>query len=573
MERIVEIFNGIYGDLGIGDQVISSFMDELVELKKEHFIREEVMNKDWYKDAIVYSMYVDYFNKDMAGLISKLDDLKDLGVNCLWLLPILESPMKDAGFDISDYTSVRKELLGGTTFEHLIDEAHKRDIRIIFDIAMNHCSMDHFWYQEARRNPDSQYRDYFIWSEDGRAYEKARIIFKGLCHSNWEYDDVAGKYFFHRFFEIQPDLNYRNPQVLFEMTRTLVEWKIKGIDGFRADAVPYIWKEEGTICENLPKTHLVVKFMRSVLDFLEEGTLFLAEACQPPKDVVNYFGDGDECQAAYHFPVMPRIYSALASGDKSSVIATLDESVTPSIPDSSQWFMFLRCHDELTLEMVTPEEREFIYGAYAKKDLWDFRQGEGISARIKDLFDGDKSRMELAYSIMFTLLGTPIIYYGDEYAKGNDEAYYQAFSEETGYKDSRYLVRGPIDWVDVEDQMSKTDSLTYQVFHMLKAMIAVRKEHPAFSRGKLEFVDLAKDENYNKAVMAYIRTFESDRVLVIQNLSGLKVGLSRDKIFEIAKRDASGKPSILYGSESYDRDDDDETIVLDSHEVLWLEGK
>ncbi len=573
MERIIHIFNSIYEDLGVGKQVIKGFMDELNFIKQAYFIGEDKENKDWYKDAIVYSMYVDYFNKDMAGLISKLDDLKDLGVNCLWLLPILESPMMDAGFDISDYTKVRQELLGGTSFEQLIQEAHQRGIRIIFDIAMNHCSIEHSWYQEARIDPSSKYRDYFIWSDDGRGYDKARIIFKGLCKSNWGYDQVAGKYFFHRFFEIQPDLNYRNPQVLFDMTKILVDWKIKGIDGFRADAVPYIWKEEGTNCENLPKTHLVVKFMRAVLDYLDEGTLFLAEACQPPKEVVAYFGNGDECQAAYHFPVMPRIYSALASGDKTSVVETLNESVTPPIPDTSQWFMFLRCHDELTLEMVRPEERKYIYGVYAKKSLWDFRQGEGISARIKDLFDGNISKMELAYSIMFTLLGTPIIYYGDEYAKGNDEAFYEAYSKETGYKDSRYLVRGPIDWIWVENEMEDMKSLTYKTFYMLKTMIEARKNHPAFSRGRLEFVDLAENEIDNKSIMSYKRFYLNDHVLIIQNLSGKKVDLSKTKLEELILLNSSGMPDVFYPNRNYKEKIREDKLVIDPYEVLWIVGR
>lgn len=570
METFIQLFHAIYDDIGSYEEDLSAFIGEL-EGYKDHFDREKTVVKDWYKDAIVYSMYVNYFNDDMSGLIDKLDELKELGVNCLWLLPILESPMKDAGFDISDYTKVREELLGSTTFEQVIEEAHARGIRIIFDIAMNHCSMEHKWFNEARHDENSPYRDYFIWADDDKGYPDARIIFKGMCTNNWEYDEIAKKYYYHRFFEIQPDLNYRNPKVLFEMTITLIDWKLKGVDGFRADAVPYMWKEEGTICENLPKTHMIVKFMRAVLDYLQEGSLFLAEACQPPDEVVAYFGDGDECQAAYHFPVMPRVYKALASGDKTPIVQTLNESVTPRIPDGCQWFMFLRCHDELTLEMVSPEERQYIYGQYAKKPLWDFRQGEGISARIADLFDFNPDRIELAYSVMFTLLGTPILYYGDEYAKGNDEAYYEAFSKMTGYEDSRYLVRGPIDWEWVDRNMEDNSSLTYQIFNRIKAMITARKEHKAFSRGSLDFIDVkAKmDGTVCDSILSYIRSYEDDCVLVLQNLSGEQVVVDRGQMV----KDLEDMNISLEGSNQlyglcYRVDD---TLELPPYGVVWCQ--
>lgn len=518
MKNLLSIWNNIYD----GERELpESFIEEL-KRAKEDYKGYMGTSTTWYKDAVIYATYGDLFNKDLLGLADKLDHLESLGVSCLWLLPVLESPMKDAGFDISDYEMIRAELLGlpegapkearDEVFKSFIDEVHRRGIRVIFDIAMNHCSVEHKWFKEAEE-PDSPKRDYFIWSDSKERYKQARIIFKGMMESNWEYHEKSGQYYFHRFFEIQPDLNYRNPKVLMEMTRTLIGWKLRGIDGFRVDAVPYLWKEEGTNCENLPKTHQIVKFFRAALDYISEGTLLLAEACQPPVDVVSYFGDSDECHAAYHFPVMPRIYRAMAEENKEAIEMALSPSFTPEIPDEAQWFMFLRCHDELTLEMVTPKERKFIYDFYVKKDEWDFRQGEGISARLSDLLGSDKRRIKLAYSIMFTLLGTPIIYYGDEFAKGNDEKYFDEMYKMTGYKDSRYLVRGRIDWDKVQNDLASPDSLAHSVYQTTKEMISARKEICVFGRGSLRFIDLGS------SVLAYEREYEGRKASIIQNLS------------------------------------------------------
>ncbi len=560
MNKIVKIYNEIYGDLNLPKDFIKVFNEELINIKAKHFSNNKDKDKLWYKDVVIYSMYVDLFNKNMDGLIDKLDELTELGITCLWLLPILESPMKDAGFDISDYEKVRDDLLGTSDFEKVIEEAHKRGIKIIFDIAMNHCSMEHKWFQEARLSKSSKYRDFFIWSDNKDKYSDARIIFKGLCSSNWEFDELTKQYYYHRFFEIQPDLNYRNPEVLLSMTKILINWKIKGIDGFRADAVPFIWKEEGTICENLPKTHKVVQFMRAVLDYLEEGTLLLAEACQPPKEVVTYFGNEDECQAAYHFPVMPRIYRALAEESKEAIETSLSSEFTPNIPDSCQWFMFLRCHDELTLEMVTPKERKIIYDYYVKNQLWDFREGEGISARVSELFEFNVDRIKLAYSIMFTLLGTPIIYYGDEYGKGNDVKYFEEFSAMTGYKDSRYLVRGPIKWEQVDKDMNNKNSVAYKVNKMIKQMTAARKKHLAFARGSLEFVSLtSKNGQDNRHILSYIREYKADKILVIQNLSGVKQTVSSDLLGEITTEVLTDKQR-----------EHQETITLNPYDIKWF---
>ena len=379
----------------------------------------------WYKDAIVYSLYVDLFNGTFAGLTEKLPQLRELGVSCLWLLPILDSPMRDAGFDIRDYRTIRADLLDlphstsveerQKAFRDFLDEAHKNGLKVIFDIAMNHTSEEHQWFVESRKGPDNPFRDYYIWNKDTNRYKETRLLFKGMCPSNWEKDGEW--YFFHRFFEFQPDLNYRNPQVLLEVSRILLFWLSQGLDGFRADAIPYIWKEEGTDCENLPEAHMIIKIFRAILDHVRPNTLLLAEACQPPIEVVKYFGDGDECHAGYHFPLMPMIFKSLAIQDAKPVLDVLHPSVTPDIMSENQWFMFLRLHDELTLEMVTPEDRAIIHGHYCKDPRWDFRVGEGISARLAELLDRNPDKIGLAYSIMLTLPGTPIIYYGDEYGK------------------------------------------------------------------------------------------------------------------------------------------------------------
>lgn len=495
------------------------FIKEARKAYQPYFDGSEI---DWYKDAVIYSLYVDLFNEDIDGLITKLDYLKDLGITCIWLLPILNSPMKDAGFDISDYTKIRDSLTKGREgiFEEFLLQAHNRGIRVIFDIAMNHCSVEHPWFQEAIADTGSTKRDYFIWSDDDQKYGDARIIFKGLCKSNWEWEPVTKQFYFHRFFEIQPDLNYRNPDVLIEMTKILISWKLKGLDGFRADAIPYIWKSEGTSCENLPETHTVVKFFRAALDFIEVGTLLLAEACQPPKKVVEYFGEGDECNAAYHFPVMPRIYESMAEGSNHAVRMALSPDFTPlNIPENCQWFMFLRCHDELTLEMVSPQERKFIFDHYCKEPLWSFREGEGVSARLASLLDADADRIKLAYSIMFSLLGTPIIFYGDEFGKTNDLEFYHEQLGLTGINDSRYLVRGRVNWERVENELENGIGNTSEIYRFLKNMIAVRKKCPSLGRGTIKFLDIRNCKgDISEEILAYERGTK-DKITVLQNLS------------------------------------------------------
>lgn len=560
-----ELYSNMYDENELSSYGFDAFIEFLSQARENYRPFFTDQKKDWYKDAIVYSLYVDLFNNDIKGLIDKLGYLDGLGVTCLWLLPILESPMKDAGFDISNYTQIRESLTGGDDeiFDRLIEEAHNRGIRVIFDIALNHCSVEHHWFKEAVENKTGPKRDYFIWSDSDQKYPQARIIFKGLCKSNWEWEEKTSQYFFHRFFSIQPDLNYHNPEVLLEMTKTLVDWKIRGIDGFRADAIPYIWKEEGTICENLPKTHTVVKFFRAALDFIQEDTLILAEACQPPKKVVEYFGNGDECNAAYHFPVMPRIYRSLAEQSDAAIKMALSADFTPrNIPDNCQWMMFLRCHDELTLEMVTPEERKTIFDFYAKDPLWNFREGEGISARLATLFNENSARIRLAYSIMFSLLGTPIVFYGDEFAKTNDTDYYKEQVEITKINDSRYLVRGKINWPEIEEKL-KGENLSSQIYNFMVRIICVRKQNPVLGRGSLEFHDIKSPDGQKlKEILSYTRAFEDKTekaITIIQNLCDKTLEII-PPVFIEDKIDLLGNPINKAGK----------NIILLPYEYIWI---
>jgi len=526
LEKMKGIWKELYPEQSF--EILENFIKEL-DIAKDQ-INLAPHGDEWYKDAIVYSLYVDLFNHDFPGLVEKLDYLSQLGVNCLWLLPILDSPMRDAGFDISDYRKIRPELLGAPSradhqqvFVRFLEAAHKRGIKVIFDIAINHTSEEHPWFRESRKSKNNPYRDYYIWSNDTEKFKEARIIFKGLCESNWEKD--GEEYFFHRFFEFQPDLNFKNPVVLLEMSRNMIYWLSKGVDGFRADAIPYLWKEEGTACENLPKTHTVVKFFRTVLDYIRSNTLLLAEACQKPKKVVKYFGDGDECNAGYHFPLMPQMFKSLAMESGEPIKMTLSKEVTPEIPYDSQWFTFLRCHDELSLELVyvTEEERKYIHDNYCKKPEWNFRLGQGISARLSELMDRDPAKIGLIYSVMLTLPGTPVIYYGDEFGKQNDKEFYDKMIKVSGKDDTRFLVRGEIDWAEIESGLEDPESYISQVYSRISKQINSRKKLDNFGRGEIQFFDIYDHQN-NKLneILAYLRTGREADVLVLNNLSNIE---------------------------------------------------
>ncbi len=559
-----ELYGAEYQDLFDG------FIGELENFKNQNTINSQ--DEKWYKDAIVYSLYVDLFNDDFNGLEEKLPYIADLGVNCLWLLPILESPMKDDGFDISRYNRVRKSLLGlggeasdeerENRFSHFLDKAHEYGLKVIFDIAMNHTSNQHGWFQESRKSPDNPYRDYYIWNKDKNKYTETRLLFKGMVNSNWEKD--GEEFFFHRFFEFQPDLNYRNPQVLVEMSGVLMYWLSQGVDGFRADAIPYLWKQEGTNCENLPETHSIVKFFRAVTDYLRPNTLILAEACQPPKEVVKYFGQGDECHAGYHFPLMPQIFKALAVQKAEPIMSVLSPKVTPAIRIENQWFTFLRVHDELTLEMVSEEDRKIIHDHYCRDPKWDFREGEGVAARLSELMEFDERKYGLAYSIMMTLPGTPLVYYGDEFGKPNDEEYFERRARETGYKDSRYLVRGAINWERWEKELQDPQSFHYKVNQMVKNQLHARKQTSVFGRGDIDWLEvLDQEDNKLESVLAFLRKYQNQQVIAIHNLSeeqqntNLNVNFLTDQETDMLgqniKTDAEGR------------------LILEPFSYLWIE--
>jgi len=335
-----------------------------------------------------------------------------------------------------------------------------------------------------------------------------------MCDSNWEKHE-NGKYFFHRFFEFQPDLNYRNPEVLIDMCRNLMYWIEKGVDGFRADAIPYLWKEEGTDCENLDNTHIIIKFFRAVTEYIKPDVILLAEACQPPKEVVKYMGTGDECHAGYHFPLMPQIYKALGSSSPEPIKNVLKNSITPQIPDSCQWFTFLRCHDELSLELVyvSEEDRNFIHSTFCHNKDWDFRMGEGISARLSELMKFEYDKIVQAFSIMLTLTGTPIIYYGDEFAKKNDKEYYENQIKITGHNDTRNYVRGKVNWDKLENSLKDPEAIDTRVFNTLKRLIKLRSLNKELQKGETQFIDIHPN------ILAYIKNFGKNDCLIIHNLS------------------------------------------------------
>ncbi len=510
VERFYTLWDAVYP----GEQV---FRDKTTELLSSLSGKYETSDTDWFRRSVIYSLYVDLFDGTIEGLTYRLTYLNDLGVTCLHLLPVLDSPMKDGGFDIRSYRHIRADLSASDKpdeeFDRLLSEAHKRNIRIIFDIALNHCSNEHPWFVEAGKSRKSRYRDFFIWSDSPDTYADARIIFKGLCTSNWEFDEATGQYYFHRFFPIQPDLNYRNPRVTYEMIAILLSWLIRGIDGFRADAIPYLWKEEGTSCENLPTTHRLLKIFRYALDTVKPGTLFLAEANQPPHEVVEYLRTGDECNAVYHFPLMPQVFKSLAIREGAPIPAVLSPDVTPPIPRSASWVTFLRCHDELSLEMVNREDRRIIFNYYARRTEWNFREGEGISGRLFTLLNGNVVRILLAWAIIFTLPGTPVLYYGDEAALPNDVDYWKQQIKRTGYNDSRYLNRGPFDWKRVEDQLEDPTTPASIIRRGLQQLIGLKKKEAALSRGSLEFL-----ESGDPTLLAYNRTLESEKIMIRCNL-------------------------------------------------------
>jgi maltose alpha-D-glucosyltransferase/alpha-amylase len=484
----------------------------------------------WFKRAVFYEVHLRGFfdgsgngSGDLRGLTDKLDYLQWLGIDCIWLLPMYPSPLRDGGYDISDYCAVHPDYGSVDDFQSLVEAAHQRGIRVIADLVVNHTSADHPWFQEAREGGPK--RDWYVWSETDDRYEEARIIFLDTEVSNWTWDPTAGAYYWHRFFSHQPDLNFDNPEVQEAMLDVLRFWFDLGIDGFRLDAVPYLFEREATNCENLPETHAYLKRLRAEVDAGYPDRVLLAEANQWPEDVVQYFGDGDECQMAFHFPVMPRMFMAVRREEATPLYEIL--AGTPPIPESCQWGLFLRNHDELTLEMVTDEERDYMYEEYAKDPR--MRLNLGIRRRLAPLLDNGRDEIELMHAILFSLPGSPVLYYGDEIGMGDNV-----------YLGDRDGVRTPMQWTgDRNGGFSRADFAQlylplsmdpvfgYQAVNVeaqlrtptsflrwLRKFIALRKEHPVFGLGSYE--PLAAD---NPRIFAHVRSYEEDVVLCVHNLA------------------------------------------------------
>jgi maltose alpha-D-glucosyltransferase/alpha-amylase len=489
----------------------------------------------WYKDAVFYEINVRAFydgngdgHGDLKGLTQKLDYLHDLGVDCIWLMPIYRSPLRDDGYDISDYYNIAETFGTVEDFKTLLEEAHKRNMRVIMDLVLNHTSDEHPWFKAARADRNSPYRNYYVWTDTDQKYKDARIIFLDTEPSNWTWDEATGQYYWHRFYASQPDLNFDNPEVQEEMFNVARFWLEAGIDGFRADAVPYLFEREGTNCENLPETHAYLKKLRAFIDRNYPGRILLCEANQWPEDVRPYFGDGDEFQMGFHFPIMPRIYMALKKQRPDDMIEILRR--TPPIPENCQWCTFLRNHDELTLEMVTSEEREWMWQQYAPEAR--MKLNLGIRRRLSPLLDNDRRKIELANSLLFTLPGSPIIYYGDEIGMGDnielpdrngvrtpmqwDDSANAGFTAGQPFTE---LVKGDLDYqhINVASQLADQNSL----FHAISRMVRIRKEHPAFGRGSMEWV-----ETDNPAMAVYTRTYQDETLLIINNLSDQQQMLS-----------------------------------------------
>jgi maltose alpha-D-glucosyltransferase / alpha-amylase len=487
----------------------------------------------WFKKAVFYEIHLRGFRDgnddgsgDFIGLTEKLDYLQWLGVDCLWLLPFYPSPLRDGGYDIADFFGIHPDYGTLEDFVAFIQAAHQRGIRVIADLVMNHTSSDHPWFQEARSSPDSPKRDWYVWGDDDTRWSEARIIFTDTEVSNWTWDPVAGQYFWHRFFSHQPDLNYDNPEVQEAMIDVLRFWLDLGLDGFRLDAVPYLFERDGTNGENLPETHAYLQKVREVVDREYPDRVLLAEANQWPEDVVEYFGpNGEECQMAFHFPVMPRMFMALRREDATPMVEILDR--TPAIPETCQWGLFLRNHDELTLEMVTDEERDYMYGEYAKDPR--MKINVGIRRRLAPLLDNGRDDIELMHAILFSLPGSPVLYYGDEIAMGDNI-----------YLGDRDGVRTPMQWtgdrnggfsradfaqlyapplmdpvygyqaVNVEAQLRTPTSL----LRWLHRFIALRKAHPVFGLGTYEALRPA-----NQQIFAHVRRYADDVVLCVHNVA------------------------------------------------------
>ena len=532
---------------------------------------------EWFRTAVFYEVLVRSFADsdgdgvgDFRGLNGKLDYLAWLGVDCLWLPPFFTSPLRDGGYDVADYTNVLPEFGTIEDVRELLDNVRRHGMKVIIDFVMNHTSSDHPWFQASRTDPDGPFGDFYVWRDEPSEYLDARVIFIDTITSNWSYDEVRGQYYWHRFFAHQPDLNFENPRVKEEIFKALRVWLDLGVDGFRLDAVPYLIEQDGTNCENLPGTHAILKEVRALIDAEYPGRILLCEANQWPHDVIEYFGDGDECQLAFHFPVMPRLYMGLRQESRASISAILAD--TPPIPPGCQWGTFLRNHDELTLEMVTEDERQYMWREYAPDPR--MKCNLGIRRRLAPLVDGDLRRIKLLHALLLALPGSPVLYYGDEIGMGDNI-----------WLPDRDGVRTPMQWdastgagfstadpaaftfpliaspgftpaeVNVAAQKADSDSLLL----WLRDMLTVRRERPLFGLG--DFTDLGGS---NDSVFAFRRQHQGSTVIAVNNLAAGPATTSLDLEPAVLTR------AVLLAGQAL-LDPGTASITLDGHGFAWFE--
>ena len=533
----------------------------------------------WYRDAIIYEVHVRSFADsdgdgvgDFRGLTQKLPYLAALGITAVWLLPFYPSPLRDDGYDIADYTAVHPQYGTLRDFETFLHEAHRRGLRVITELVLNHTSNQHPWFQRARRAPaGSRWRDFYVWSDTPDRYAEARIIFKDFETSNWAWDPVARAYYWHRFYSHQPDLNYDNPAVRRAILRVVDFWCALGVDGLRLDAVPYLYERDGTPCENLPETHAFLKDLRRYVDARYPHRMLLAEANQWPEHAAAYFGDGDECHMAFHFPLMPRLYMALKQGNISPLEWVFER--TPAIPENCQWCTFLRNHDELTLEMVTPEEREYMWREYAPDPR--MRLNLGIRRRLAPLLDNDQRRIRLLYSMLFSFPGTPIVYYGDEIGMGDNIELFDRNGVRTPMQwdaspNAGFSTASPSLWyapmistppfdpahVNVADQTGRSDSL----YHFLKHLIILRKAHPELSSGEMRWLQTG-----SRSVAAVLRIEKNRWLCAVHNL------LDAVQEIELCFPQAKGSfRDLIEGTLIYHADAG--RLTLQPYQTVWFAG-
>jgi maltose alpha-D-glucosyltransferase / alpha-amylase len=535
----------------------------------------------WYKDAVIYELPIKSFYDsngdgigDFRGAMQKLDYLEQLGVNALWVLPFFPSPLRDDGYDVADYYNVNPIYGNIDDFKAFVAEAHRRNMKVIIELVVNHTSDQHEWFQRAKMAPEgSSHRNFYVWSRSNDKYQGVRIIFQDYEPSNWTWDPDVEQYYWHRFFHHQPDLNFDNPEVQEEIAKVLDYWAQFGVDGFRLDAIPYLFEREGSSCENVPETHDYLKKLRAYVDEKYKGEiLFLAEANMWPQDAAAYFGDGDECQMNFHFPLMPRLYMSLRRHNRQDILDILAR--TPEIPENCQWATFLRNHDELTLEMVTDEDREFMRAEYAPDPR--ARINLGIRRRLAPLMEGSRRKIEIMNVMLFSMPGTPVLYYGDEIGMGDNY-----------YLDDRNGVRTPMQWnssinagfsdtnpqelylpviidpefhyesINVEVMENKPRS----ILKWTRKIIGLYKQHKAFARGTLKMLEPA-----NKSILSYIREYQNERILVVINLS------DKAEVMELDLSAYAGSTTVeLFGGNAFPTiTDKPYLLTIGSSGYYWL---